>query len=181
MSDIEGFRDDVVDSVGSLLYTGSDTNNAFFHSHDGDGYLAGFADGIASAPQPDDTAPTITFISPTPGVAPGQPGGFPADPNAAKSTPIVIQISDVDPGVQYVNVVVRYTDSEGTEIEETVYRRSNFRGRYVKGSKAELVGGSLQLTIKRNGGWLELITGASRQFGFFVDAVDEDGNLNEES
>lgn len=142
-------------------------------------YAIGFAAGVESV-IPDAVLPVVTFVSPTPGVAPGQPGGFPADPFQAKSTPIVLQISDVDPGVSYVNLVVRYTDEDGTSVEETVYRRSNFRGRFVKRSKAEMVGGALQLTIYRDGGWMELVTGTSKQFGFYVDAVDGAGNVSVE-
>ena len=147
-----------------------------------DGYDDGYAQALLDIPPPDENAPVITWVSPTPGAAPGSVGGFPRSPSVAKTFPVVIQIGDVDPGVQYVNVVVVYTDGEGNTIEETIYRRSNFRGLYVKGSKAEMVGGNLQLTIKRNSenGWLDLINGATRQFAMYADAVDSVGNVNEE-
>lgn len=128
----------------------------------------------------DEVKPVITYVSPTPGVAPGAAGGFPADPSVAKNTPIVIQLSDANPGTGYVNVAIAYTDDEGIAIEETVYRRSNFRGRYLEGSKAEMVGSALQLTIKREGGWLELLAGASNQFAFHADVVDSAGNVSVE-
>lgn len=142
----------------------------------------GIAIGRVTAPvfTANEDAPEITFVSPTPGVAPGAVGGFPADPSAAKNTPIVIQLADTDPGLRYVCVGVRYTDEDGNEIEETIYRRSNFRGLYVDGSKQEMVGDALQLTMKREGGWLALIQGASNQFEFFADVVDMAGNVNEE-
>lgn len=147
------------------------------------GFAAGLHAGIGLGRSivhfhPDANAPTITFVSPTPGAAPGAAGGFPADPSAAKDTPIVIQLADTNPGLQYVCVGVRYTDEDGNEIEETIYRRDNFRGRYVLGSKQAIVGGALQLTIKRSGGWLALIQGATKEFEFFADAVDAAGNVS---
>lgn len=134
---------------------------------------------LATTPSGGNTVPpTITFISPTPGVAPGAVGGFPADPTAAKNTPIVIQVADAAPGVKYACVVIKYIDANNVQIEETVYRRGTFRGRYVAGSKAETVGSALQLTIKREGGWLELIKGPSKQIEFFADVLDSAGNLS---
>jgi hypothetical protein len=128
----------------------------------------------------DEVSPVVTWVSPTPGVAPGQAGGFPADPSAAKVYPITIQIGDANPGVHYINVVVVYTDADGVLVEETIYRRSNFRGRFITGSKAEMVGADLQPTIKRNGGWLELLTGVGTQFAIYADVVDAAGNLSAE-
>ena len=140
------------------------------------GRLSGTGAGAAGA-SADSDPPTITIISPTPGVAPGSPGGFPADPTAAKTTPIVLTIGDVDPGLQYITVVVAWTtkDSEGVSItvEETVYRNGSFRGRFVEGSSAMMSGSDLQLTILRHDGWLEL----GRFFTFDADAIDKAGNM----
>lgn len=140
-----------------------------------------YTDGVEDVPPPDAVPPVITFVSPTPGVAPGAAGGFPADPTAAKNTPIVIALEDTDPGLQYVCVSIAYTNELGETIEETVYRRANFRGKYVKGSTAVMVGDALQLSIKREGGWLELIKGSSTGITFSADAIDQVGNVSAES
>lgn len=141
-----------------------------------DGFLSGNRAGALGA-SGDTNPPTITIVSPTPGVAPGLPGGFPSDPAAAKTTPIVLTVGDVDPGLQYVTLVVSYSteDAEGNAItvEETIYRGGNFRGRFVEGSTAVVVGTDLQFSIVRHDGWLEL----GRYFTFDADAIDKAGNM----
>jgi hypothetical protein len=92
----------------------------------------------------------------------------------------VIQLEDADPGIQYVYVGVRYTDEDGKQIEEAIYRRSSFRGMYVKGSTQSMIGGVLQLSMRRDGGWLELIKGATTEFEFIADVIDGAGNVTEE-
>lgn len=150
-----------------------------------DGYNAGYADGyaagIAAAPLPDAVAPTISVVSPTPGVAVGAPGGFPRAYSSAKITPIVLDVTDVDPGVQYFVVIARfYADAEDENpTEEVVYRRSNFRGLYVKGSFATPIADGIRLSVLRVGGWPSNSTGSSvGHIAFAVDVLDADGNLS---
>lgn len=124
--------------------------------------------------QVDSDGPTIEVISPTPGVPPGQPGGFPKNKKQAQLTPVVLRVSDLAPGVKYVCVTVLI---DGTE--ETIYRRGNFRGKHILGSSQELTtseedGEQLTLTVRRVGGWPDL------QFlKFAVDALDDSGNIGE--
>lgn len=131
----------------------------------------------------DVTPPTVTIVSPTPGVAPGDPGGFPRDIAAARATPIVLRVVDLAPGLLYFAIVVRfYVDSEDANpTEEVVFRRGNFRGLYVKGSSYALISNGLELTVARRGGWPASAVGASSSrpyIAFAVDAVDADGNLS---
>lgn len=112
-------------------------------------------------------APTITVLSPTPGIAPGQPGGFPSNPRLAAVTPVVVRISDLDPGVQYICLVIVVNG-----VEEVVYRRGQFRGAYAAGSTQVVSATEVTLTIVRAGGWP-----SAAQLTFRVDAVDAAGNL----
>lgn len=127
----------------------------------------------------DTTAPTITVVSPTPGVAPGELGGFPAREADAKLTPIVLQITDLDPGLQYLAVIVRmYIDDEDADpVEEVVFRRDNFRGHYVKGSTKTVIANGVELSVLRAGGWPVTVVTGRRFIVFAVDAVDADGNF----
>lgn len=127
----------------------------------------------------DTISPTITIISPTPGVAPGDPGGFPAREAEAKLTPIVLQITDLSPGLGYLAVIVRmYIDDEDENpVEEVVYRRNNFRGNYVKGSSRSTIANGVELSVMRAGGWPTTVVSGRRFIVFAVDAVDSDGNL----
>jgi hypothetical protein len=111
--------------------------------------------------------PTISVVSPTPGVAPGDPGGFPASRSAAAATPIVIDVLDADPGTQLVVVTARFA---GVAAEEVVYRAGVFRGNYAAGSVQTAVADGVRLSCLRDGGWPGAPT-------FAVNAVDADGNL----
>lgn len=135
-----------------------------------DGYEEGYDDGVGASPPPDGTPPTIEVISPTPGVAPGQPGGFPLNKREAQATPIVLRITDLAPGLAYLCVTVRFTDGS----EEVVYRRGQFRGPHIAGSTQSLSldGTELTLSAKRRGGWPDV-----RYLVFAVDAIDGVGNV----
>lgn len=111
--------------------------------------------------------PVITIVSPTLGVAPGDAGGFPADATAAAATPIVIDITDATPGAQLVLVCARFV---GSDVEEVVYRRGNFRGNYIAGSSQSVITDGWRLSCKRDDGWPGIPV-------FNVDVVDADGNL----
>lgn len=115
----------------------------------------------------DTTAPVVTIISPTPGASPGALGGFPADKALADVTPIVVSITDLSPGIQYLMV---YVNLDG--VEEIVYRRGQFRGIYIDGSFQGIISGGVQLTIFREGGWT-----VAKFIRFGVDAVDASGNI----
>ncbi len=144
-----------------------------------DGRRGGLGEGLSSAPAGDSTAPTITIVSPTPGVAIGEPGGFPRRYRDARETPIVLNITDTNPGIQFVVIIARfYADAEDTNPdEEVVYRRGQFRGKYVRGSEQEAITGGAQLTILRAGGWPSSRTGELAHIVFAVDALDSGGNL----
>lgn len=123
---------------------------------------------ISTDPNP----PVITIVSPTPGVAPGAVGGFPLDWQSARMTPIVFTVTDLTPGVRYICVVVRYN---GSLVEETVYRRGQFRGNFAGTSAADPIANGLQFTVVPAGGWPS--TDALNDVNFDVDAVDAAGNL----
>lgn len=111
--------------------------------------------------------PVITVISPTPGVAPGQPGGFPRNRVLANRTPVELMITDAAPGIRYICVTVLVDDKE-----EVVYRRGSFRGAHVIGSSQRTSGSDLFLTVKRFGGWP-----SGTALVFSLDALDQSGNL----
>lgn len=140
-------------------------------------YDHGFVDGLAASPPPDAVPPVVTIISPTPGVAPGAPGGFPRRRADAILTPIVLRVGDAAPGLAYLNVTVRFYGSaaelaaDQNGVEEEVYRRGGFRGKHVHGSSAVPDGADLVLTVMRQGGWL------GRYIKFAVDPIDGAGNL----
>lgn len=126
--------------------------------------------------------PTITVISPTPGVAPGDAGGFPSDLSAARDTPIVLDVGDLAPGLVYFAIIARFYINAESEhpVEEVVYRRGQFRGQYVEGSStvARVEINGLRMTIKRADGWPIDVTTKGKPFVVFaVDAVDGAGNL----
>lgn len=126
-------------------------------------------------PVEDAAPPVITIISPTPGVAPGDPGGFPLNVTQAKATPVVVQISDLAPGIRYVCLTVKVAttvDGLAASNEEVVYRRGQFRGLHIKGStQRDVDETTIELTIKRQGGW------SGKYLLFAIDALDGSGNL----
>lgn len=142
-----------------------------------------YADGQADAPPPDAVAPIITVVSPTPGAAPGMPGGFPRSRQLAEQTPVVLRIYDVTPGLGYVSlsvVVPTLVDGVLRDVEEVVFRRGQFRGRHIRGSTQriviETIGGIptevLELSVRREGGWPRVTN-----LRFFADAIDASGNI----
>ena len=120
----------------------------------------------------DTTPPTITVVSPTPGVAPGSPGGFSADWATARLTPIVLQITDVAPGNQYQAIVCRYP---GAVDELVVYRRGAFRGSFACTSSELAITNGKELHVLPVGGWPS--SDALNDIVWDVDALDAAGNL----
>lgn len=143
-----------------------------FHS----GFIAGFGNG--GGDKGDIDAPTVSVMSPTPGTAPGDVGGFPSRYDEAKDTAVILDVTDLDPGLSYVAIIARfYSSAEGDNpSEEVVYRRGQFRGKYVESSNANAVSGGLRLTIRRKGGWPSDGFGNLGHMLFAVDAVDGAGN-----
>lgn len=126
-------------------------------------------------PAKDTTPPTIAVVSPTPGVVNGQPGGFSSDPAIARTTPIIIDITDATPGLLYVCIVCSYPGSvDGIE----VYRRGAFRGSFFGSSSVAAIANGLRFTILPNGGWPDALDPATlTDIRWDVDAIDGDGNL----
>lgn len=120
----------------------------------------------------DATAPTITIISPTPGTAPGDPGGFSLDWSVARMTPIVLEITDAAPGNRYQAIVCRYP---GNPNELVVYRRGAFRGEWAALSSEAAITNGKRLTILPATGWPS--SDALNDVVFEVDAIDSAGNL----
>lgn len=133
--------------------------------------------------QPRDVAaPLVTVVSPTPGVAAGAPGGFPANYRTAKDTPIVLQVADLDPGLIYFVLIARFYVGDTEEedpAEEVVYRRGVFRGPYKAGSFTRSTSGGLQLSVRRTGGWPSNLSRTRiARIAFALDAIDGNGNLS---
>ena len=123
-------------------------------------------------PAPDNHLPIVTIISPTPGVDPGSPGGFPASYAAAAVTPIVLTVHGFALNMLYICISVRLLN--GT-LEEVVYRRGVFRGLYAANSTQFGIDLGVQLSVQRSGGWP-----GDDQLGdiiFAVDPIDQAGNL----
>lgn len=112
-----------------------------------DGYADGFAAGvIATTP----ARPTITIVSPTPGVVAGGVGGFPSDYDTAIRTPIVLDVT-APTGAALVVVVARYKNENS--VERCIYRRGSFRRGFAAQSYAETIGAVLRLHVIPDGAW----------------------------
>lgn len=120
----------------------------------------------------DTTPPTIAIVSPTPNTTPGTAGAFSADWQTARFTPIVIDITDAAPGIEYACVVVTYP---GSTTETVVYRRGSFRGAFVGLSTSTVIANGLRLSILPLNGWPS--SDALLDVTFDVDVIDGDGNL----
>lgn len=130
--------------------------------------------GLISAGGGDLIAPVITIISPTPDTPPGEPGGFPSDFGTAKDIPIVLRVTDVSPGNQYICIVAIFED----DTQEIVFRRGAFHNAYVTYSTSTDITDGLELSVRRVGGWpsgLNRFTVGTIRFE--IDAIDQAGNL----
>ncbi len=116
--------------------------------------------------------PIITAVSPTPGVSPGEAGGFPSGRKSAITTPIVITIEDADPGLNYVLVTLRTFQDDNTNghTELVVYSNGTFKEPFGDSTQS----GGLTLTILRDDGW----TGLFLELNVY--AVDGAGNTSSE-
>lgn len=117
----------------------------------------------------DITPPVISPVSPLPGIAPGDPDGFPLDADLAAVTPIIVDITDVFPGVVFISVV-NVTDGGAA-----VFRGSNFLGEYINGSSSPSITNGTELAMLPDGGWV----GPFVQLD--IDAIDAAGNYTSAS
>jgi hypothetical protein len=143
-------------------------------------YFGGYFGGGGSGGGTDGIPPTVSVVSPTPGVAPGAPGGFPRTISAARNTPIILDVTDVD-GVDYFVVTAKFygLTAEESITEEVVYRRGLFRGPYIKLSNANPIVNGTRLSVRRDGGWPAKLDGTIPHIQFFVDALDSGGSLTD--
>lgn len=127
--------------------------------------------GYDGGSSPDTTPPTISAVSPTPSVAPGEAGGFPANFATAKLTPIVIDVTDTDPGVTFLAI----TDGDG----RVAFRATNFQGDYIlESSQADITAG-VRLTILPVDGWPPADDPSEAGFvTLVIDAIDAAGNYS---
>lgn len=119
----------------------------------------------------DATAPTIAIVSPTVDTTPGAVGGFSADWQTARFTPIVLDVTDVG-GNRYQCVTCTYP---GSLDEITVYRRAAFRGQFLGRSSASAIANGTRLSILPINGWPS--SDALNDISFDADAIDAAGNL----
>lgn len=127
-------------------------------------------DGYCSGGGSDVTAPTIAVVSPNPSLEPGDVGAFSANFAIAKVTPILIDLTDMVPGVTFVFAI----DGAG----RSIYRRTGFVGEYILGSAQSAIANGVRLTILPDGGWP---SGDDPTLDSFVtigvDAIDGAGNV----
>lgn len=177
-----GYGDGKTSGFGQGAVRGALQGNELARSEGiGVGFQWGFLKGLGAGNglnMPDAVAPSVVLISPL-AVPAGQPGGFPREYDQAKLVPVVLQVLDLNPGLQYAIVVVRFPGSDDTETEEVVYRRGQFRGRYRALSTQADIANGVQLNIRRDGGWpANINTNLVSRLVFDIDATDKAGNLD---
>jgi hypothetical protein len=129
-----------------------------------EGFIAGSMGG-------DMTAPTIAVVSPTPSTPPGTDDGFPADFTSAAATPIIIDITDADPGVAFIVI------TNETSGEVTVFRGLNFLGDYIAEGSSDAISDGYELSILPSAGWPKPSDVTAQSFiKLRVDAIDGAGN-----
>ena len=131
-----------------------------------------YADGVAAGGGGggDVTPPTITIVSPTPGVDPGDPGGFPLSASAARATPIVLQVTDAG-GLATIAIAQVFRNAAAVIVGmATVFWRGAFVAPYT--GTAEVITNGFELTVSYVGGWP---TASSIEFDIMP--VDDGGNL----
>lgn len=117
-------------------------------------------------------APAIVAVSPTPEVDPGGAGGFPESYADAKTTPIIIRVTDPD----LMLVVVTFASGHALE---TAYRASNFIGDFVDNSFETDITSGFDLTLLPVDGWPAADDPTSVSFvTMTVDAIDTAGNYS---
>lgn len=138
----------------------------------------GFAELVTGKPI-DDTKPVLAIISPTPGVQPGQPGGFPLDALQARFTPIVLTITDPE-AFSLIALMAFFPDNDDEPDVITVFDGvlNAFQGRFQGGrSTVEVIANGFRFVVCPANGWPTTEDGAVRDISFRVRAVDSNGNL----
>jgi hypothetical protein len=129
--------------------------------------IGSITEGLQDTTSSGGSPPVVTFVSPTPDVAPGSPGGFSASFATATHTPIVVQVTGA---VALLVVTVKLLENGDVE---AAYRAGFFVGPYTAQS---FVSGSL-LSIARDAGWPGApVVGSSAALEVTVDAIDGAGN-----
>lgn len=186
--------DDVAELVGTALTAGGtgafsldvpDNTRSYFASYEDGATLGRSASGVAGADTfdveiaaagGDVDPPTIAIVSPTPGVAPGDPGGFPADFATARETEIVVEITDAAP-LAYACVVATFAAGSTGAYEVVVYRRGAFRSGFAARSWEEAIAGGVRLHCLPDGSWPVGSAAELADVTFEIDALDSAGNL----
>lgn len=117
-------------------------------------YAASFAGNVDNV---DFTAPIVTVISPTPGTELGQ------------YEPVVIDVSDMAPGIRLSLVVVR---TSAAPYRLVAWDGNSFVSPYDSGSQFSVIPGGWRFSVVPNGGWS---SGVTVQVDVY--AVDGSGQL----
>lgn len=127
-------------------------------------------DGAAPTGGPGDLVdPVVTAVSPTPGVNPGDPGGFSAVYDFATRTPVVLDVIDTAPGLRLVLLTARFNDTlETLVVHDGIVFRYPFD---TTGSTRTAIPSGYRYTVLRRDGW------PPGEVVFNIHAVDRAGNL----
>jgi hypothetical protein len=125
--------------------------------------------GMIGGSSSDSTDPVISNMTPTPGVAPGDPGGFSADYATAKWTPIEFDLTDVMPGLATFSI---WCELPGEDDVLLVHDGANFRGRWAARSSIVAIANGYHLSVLPSRGWPP-----GEIPDFTVRAVDAAGNV----
>jgi hypothetical protein len=117
----------------------------------------------------DVTDPVISNMTPTPGVDPGDPGGFPASYAEAKWTPIEFDLTDVTPGLATFTVWCQFPGDDDVIL---VHDGANYRGRFAARSEINAIANGYHLSVLPSSGWIPGVIP-----DFTVRAVDAAGNV----
>lgn len=109
----------------------------------------------------DGTPPTVTLVSPAAGLIPGPR-------SQAKDVPIVIQVTDLAPGILAVFVWFKQSDESEWIM---VHNGAAFLGSFTGTSTRTAIANGYEYSLKRAGGW------DGDNFQIHVAAIDADGNL----
>jgi hypothetical protein len=120
----------------------------------------------------DAVAPTITSIVPTPGIQPGEAGGFPADWREARETPITLHVGDAAPGLRFVGLWGQIIPGEDRPTF-VIHDGNSFLWPFDSDVAARVVAGDgYDYTILPRGGWPK-----GSDPTFTVKAIDQAGNM----
>lgn len=140
------------------------------------GRLTALAAGRVTAPTAaaDIVPPVIAAVSPTPNTTPGTIGAFPNNYAIAKDVEVVLDVTDLVPGLQFVAVHALFLD--GTT--EPVYLGSSFVSGYVSNSYQETITNGKRLHIRRDASWPGAPKASTNlAVGLMINAIDKAGNV----